>query len=136
MRDIDNLHLGGPEFCQGSLPSNITFDDKGSPKIEITLCGVPVPKVACKFYGRKVSVLNKKINNYTYNFTLELPQLTKKGSGKTLIVTASGQNGTSYQATKIYAENVSLTIIFLNACFVSFFTIALESYKKINNFLF
>lgn len=105
MRDIDNLHLGGPQFCQGSLPSNIKFDDKGSPKIEITLCGVPVPKVACKFYGRKVSVLNKKINSYTYNFTRELPQLTKKGSGKTLIVTASGQNGTLYQATKIYAEN-------------------------------
>lgn len=105
MRDIDNLHLGGPQFCQRRLPSNITFDDKGSPKIEITLCGVPVPKVECKFYVRKVSVLNKKINSYTYNFTLELPQLTKKGSGKTLIVTASGKNGTLYQATKIYAEN-------------------------------
>ena len=105
LHDIDNLHLGGPQFCHESFPSNITFDDEGSPIIKITLCGVPVPKVEWKFSGRKVSVLNEKINSYTHNFTLELPQLRKIDSGKELTVTASGHNGILNKTTKICTGN-------------------------------
>ena len=108
LRDIDNLHLGGPQFCQDSFPSNITFHDEGSPRIKITLCGVPATKVEWKYSGRKVSVLNEKINKYTHNFTLELPQLRKIDSDKELTVTASGHNGILNKTTKICRGNCKL----------------------------
>lgn len=79
--DVDNLHLGGPELCYGSFPSNITFDDKGSPIVKLTLCGAPAPKVEWKFSNQKVKVLSEKINSFTHNFTLALPQPTKIAGG-------------------------------------------------------
>ena len=50
--DVNVLHLGGPEFCQGVFPSNFTFDDSSLPSIIIALCGVPQPVVTGKFAGQ------------------------------------------------------------------------------------
>ena len=103
------LHLGGPEFCQGDFPSNDTFDEKSSPRVSITLCGVPPPVVEAEFLGVKLTVVNKTIDSYTHNYTLELPQLTKTACGEeltvTATVTATGYNRNLTEKMKIFLKN-------------------------------
>ena len=100
------LHLGEPEFCQGKLRSNYTFDVNSSPKINITLCGVPQPDVQGDFNAKKLTVLKDKVNSYTHNFTLLLPRLTQTVCGKELILTATGYNNISItDKTKINVRN-------------------------------
>ena len=103
--DIDILHLGGPELCQDSFPSNFTFDDKSSRSINITLCGIPQPVLQGEFNGQKLKVLNSTVNKYTYNYTLQLPELTQTVCGEDLTITATGNNGTLNKTTKIFVEN-------------------------------
>lgn len=103
--DIDILHLGGPELCQDNFPSNFTFDDKRSPQINITLCGVPQPKVQGTFNRQNLSVLGTTVNSYTHTFTLQLPQLTQTECGKELTIIATENNHTLTYQTKIFVEN-------------------------------
>ena len=67
--DTNALYLGGPDFCHGGFPSNFTFDDNSSPRILITLCGVPQPVLQGKFIGQKLIVKYTTVNSYTHNFT-------------------------------------------------------------------
>ena len=100
------LHLGGSVFCQGqSLPSNFTFDDYSSPRISIVLCGTPQPTVEGEFIGQKLNILNKTIDSYTHNYTLQLPRLTQISCGKELTVTAIGCNGVIANKTKVFVKN-------------------------------
>ena len=104
--DIDVLYLGKPEFCQGGFPSNFTFEDNSSPRIVITLCGVPQPLVEAEFAGQKLNFIKGALNSYTHTFTLELPLLTQTKCGRELQVTATGHNGTSItDKTKIFLKN-------------------------------
>ena len=103
--DIDVLHLGGPELCQESFPSNFTFDDQNPPRINITLCGVPQPKVQGLFNGHSVQVLKETVNSYTHNFTLQLPLLTQTDCGKELTITATENNRTLNYTTQIFVKN-------------------------------
>ena len=106
---MDVLHLGGPELCQEDFPSNYTFDDKSSPKINITLCGVPQPQVQGEFIKENLNVLNTTVINYLHNYILQLPQLTQTVCGKELTVTATVKgneyDGTLSKTTKIFVEN-------------------------------
>ena len=99
------LHLGGPDFCQGRLPNNFTFDDNSSPRSIITLCGVPQPKVKGEFMGQKINVIDATVNSYTHSFILQLPLLTQTACGKELHVTTIGYNRTSTYKTKIFVKN-------------------------------
>ena len=103
--DINALYLGGPDFCHDGFPSNFTFDDNSSPRILITLCGVPQPVLQGKFIGQKLIVKYTTVNRYTHNFTLQLPLLTQRACGKELQVTATGHNGTLTDRTKIFVKN-------------------------------
>ena len=99
------LHLGGPDFCQGRFPNNFTFDDNSSPRIIITLCGVPQPKVKGEFIGKKINVIDATVNSYTHSFILQLPLLTQTTCGRKLQVTTIGYSGTSTYKTKIFVKN-------------------------------
>ena len=104
--DLDVLHLGGPELCQDSFPSNFTFGENSSPKVNITLCGVPNPKVEGKFIDQKLAVSYGMVNKYTRNYKLQLPILTQIACGKELAITATakGRNDTLNIRTKIFLE--------------------------------
>ena len=99
------LHLGWPEFCQGSLPSNFTFDGNSSPRINIVFCGTPQPTVEGEFTGQKLNILNVTIDSYTHNYTLQLPRLTQISCGKELTVRAIGNNGVIADETKVFLKN-------------------------------
>lgn len=99
------LHLGRPEFCQGSLPSNFSFDDNSSPRINIVLCGTPQPKLEAEFIGQKLYILNITIDSYTRNYTMQLPRLTQIECGKELTVRAIGNDGVITDETKIFVKN-------------------------------
>ena len=103
--DKDIFDLGGPDFCQGRLPTISTFDDKSSPRMITTLCGVPQPKVEGEFVGQKLKVIDAAINSYTHSFILQLPLLTQNACGRELQVTATGYNGISTEKTKIFVKN-------------------------------
>lgn len=103
--DINVLYVGGPDHCKGRFPSNFTFDDGISPRINIILCGVPQPVVQAHFIGQKLDIVNVTINSYTHNFTLQLPQLTQTTCGRELTVKATGFNGTLTDETKIFLRN-------------------------------
>lgn len=105
--DIGVLHLGGPEFCQGGFPINFTFEENSTPRISVTICGLPQPEVQVEFIGQNVKVTNATVNSYTYNYTLLLPQLTQKTCGKELTITATGLDD---------AQIADKTIIFLENC--------------------
>ena len=104
--DLDVLHLGGPELCQDSFPSNFTFGENSSPKVNITLCGVPNPEVEGKFIDQKLAVSYGMVNKYTRNYKLQLPILTQIACGKELAITATakGRNDTLNIRTKIFLE--------------------------------
>ena len=119
--DIDVLYLGGPELCQGGFPSNFTFDDNISPRIVITLCGVPQPLVEAELGGQKLDVIDTTSNNYTHNFTLVLPLLTQKICGRELQIKASGYNGTLTDKTKIFLRNCKYDYYVHIILFLSYF---------------
>ena len=104
--DLDVLHLGGPELCQDSFPSNFTFGENSSPKVNITLCGVPNPEVEGKFIDQKLAVSYGMVNKYTHNYKLQLPLLTQMACGEELAITATakGRNDTLNIRTKIFLE--------------------------------
>ena len=114
---IDVLYLGGPQLFQGGLPAYYSFDDNSSPKINIIVFGVPQPIVEGEFIYQKLNVLNKSINTYTHNFTLELPQMTQKACGKELTVIATGYNGTLIEKIKVFVENCKYLYVFLISVF-------------------
>ena len=104
--DIDVLHLGGPKLCQDSFPSNFTFDDNSSPRINVTLCGVPQPVVRGDFIGETLNVQNTTVNDFTHNYTLHLPLLTQLACGKNLTVTANNSiGGILTETTQIFVRN-------------------------------
>ena len=106
------LHLGRPEFCQGSLPSNFSFDDNSSPRINIVLCGTPQPKLEAEFIGQKLNILNITIDSYTRNYTMQLPRLTQIACGKELTVRAIGNDGVITDETKMKRySDVSLQLL-------------------------
>lgn len=102
---MNTLHLGRPEFCQGSLPSNLTFDDNSSPRINIVLCGTPQPTLEGEFIGQKLNIFNMTIDSYTHNYTLQLPKLTQISCGKELKVRAIGNDGVIADETKVFVKN-------------------------------
>ena len=95
------------------MPSNGTFDEKSSPRINITLCGVPPPVVEAEFLGLKLTVVSKRVNSYTHNYTLELRQLTKTACGKELTVTATGYNRNLNEKMKILLKNCKYHYMFV-----------------------
>ena len=103
--DFDILHIGGPVFCRGDFPSNYTADDTTSLRIDIVLCGVPQPEVHADFIDQTLKVVNTTINSYTHNYMVQLPRLTQAKCGKELTVTATGQNRTLTDKTKIFVKN-------------------------------
>ena len=104
--NMNALHLGGPKYCQDDLQSNYTFDvNNSSPTINITLCGVPRPVVEGHFIDKKLEVTNSTVNDYTHNYTLQLPQLKQAVCGKELIINASGYSGILTNTTKIFVKN-------------------------------
>ena len=102
---MNTLHLGRPEFCHGSLPSNFTFDDNSSPRVSIVLCGIPQPTVEGVFIGQNLNTLNKTIDSYTHNYTLQLPRLTQISCGKELAVRAIGNSSVIAVETKVFLKN-------------------------------
>ena len=111
--DIIVLHLGGPEFCQGVFPSNFTFNDSSSPEINITLCGVPQPKVEATFAGKEIDFINATVNSYTHTYTLQLPKLSQTLCGELLQVTAKGYSDTLTDKTQIFVKNCKYDIMFI-----------------------
>ena len=105
--DLDVLHLGGPELCQDSFPSNFTFGENSSPRVKITLCGVPKPEVEGKFIDQKLTASYGMVSKYTHDYKLQLPLLTQMACGKELAITATakGRNDTLNLRTKIFLEN-------------------------------
>ena len=103
---IDALYLGGPQLFQGGLPAYYSFDDNSSPKINIIVFGVPQPIVEGEIIYKKLNVLNKSVNTYTHNFTMELPQMTQKACGKELTVIATGYNGTLIEKVKSFCRKL------------------------------
>ena len=103
--DFHILIIGGPQFCQGSFQRNYTNDVNSSPRIDVVLCGVPVPIVQAEFIGQKLNVLSRTVNSYLHNYTLELPQLNPTVCGKELTITVTGYNGTLTDKIKIYMSN-------------------------------
>ena len=87
------------------MPSNLTFDDSSSPRINVVLCGVPQPQVRAKFIDEELNVMNRTINNYKHNYTLGLPRLTQMVFGKELTVVATGHNGTLTKNVQIFVRN-------------------------------
>ena len=137
--DVNTLHLGEPVFCQGQiLPSNFTFDDNSSPRINIVLCGIPQPTVEGEFIGQKVNILNKTIDSYTHNYTLQLPRLTQTSCGKELTVRTIGCNGIIANKTKVFVENCKydtksmlfLLWIFFNNFFLEIFHVNKRSFPN------
>lgn len=102
--NINILHLGEPELCHG-FQSNFTFDGNSSPKINITLCGIPQPKVEAKFLNLNLNVKNETVSSCKHDYTLQLPQLTQAECGKVLTVKASNKIGTLTSTTKIFVDN-------------------------------
>ena len=103
---MNTLHLGRPKYCQDYLQSSYTFDVNDiSPTINITLCGVPQPVVEGHFIGKTLIVTSSTVNDYTFNYTLQLPQLEQAACGKELTITAKGYNGTLTNKTKIFVKN-------------------------------
>ena len=125
--DFNVLRLGGPELCQDDFPSNYTFDVSSSPKIYITFCGVPQPVVQGEFINQKFSALNttETVNGYIHNFTLQIPQLTQEACGKTLTITANGNNVTLTETTKIFLEKCKYFSYFL---FIIFSRLSMEGF--------
>ena len=99
------LHLGRPDFCQGRFQNNFPFVDNSSPRIIITLCGVPQPEVKDEFMGKTINVIDATVNSYTHRFILQLPLLTQTACGRELQVTTIGYSGTSNYKTKIFVKN-------------------------------
>ena len=120
--DIDILHLGGPEFCQGDFPNNYTFDENNSPRINKILCGVPQPVVEAEFTGKTVHVQSARVNTYTHNYTLLLPKLTQKTCGGELIVTATENNKTLTRKVQIFIRNCKYNY-YVNFIFIFFFVL-------------
>ena len=98
------MHLGGPHYCQHGFPATYSFDDNSSPRINITLCGVPQPLVQGVFSDQNLTVLSRTVNRYTYIFTLQLLLLTQTACGKELTLTSTGYNGTLTKKCKIFVE--------------------------------
>ena len=85
------LYLGGPEFCNGELPSSYNFSNNDDQIIKIILCGVPAPDLEWRLSDGAVMPANRTaINSYTYQYLIELPQLTQRVCGRELVVNASG----------------------------------------------
>ena len=79
-----------------------------------------------EFLGLRVNVLNRTLNGYTFNYTLELPQLIQTGFGKDLTVTATGNNGTLTKKSKIFLRNCKCDhyiSLFFSSCFSLHFLI-------------
>ena len=106
------MHLGGPELCQDCFPSNFTFDENSSPRINVTIYGAPQPKVQAEFNGQVINVRNETLNTYTHNFTLELPRLTQAACGKELKMTITGNNRTLTNKTKIFPKDCKYAYYF------------------------
>ena len=98
------------------MPNNDTFDDSSSPRINITLCGVPPPIVVGEFLGLNLTVRSTEVNSYTHNYTLELPPLTQRVCGKeltlTATVTATRYNGNLTRKMKIFVKNCKYDLMF------------------------
>ena len=69
------------------------------------MCGVPQPRLEGEFNGQDITPTHATLNNYTHNFTLQLPRLTQAECGKVLKIKAVGHNGTLNATARIFVEN-------------------------------
>ena len=107
-------------FCPGrSLPSNFTFNDNSSPRINILLCGKPQPTVEGEFFSQKLNIFYKMMDSNTHNYTLQLPRLTQISCGKELTVRTIGCNGIIANKAKILVKNCKYELYF-NKFFLEF----------------
>ena len=85
------LYLGGPEFCYGDLQSSYNFSNNVNQEIGVTLCGVPAPDLEWRVHGDTFMPARRTaVNSYTYEYLIELPELTQKICGRELVLNASG----------------------------------------------
>ena len=86
------IYLGGPEFCEKDLKSNYTFGIDVTPVINVTLCGVPAPVVRWRFHGGANAVATRKeINSHTYQYMIQLPNVTQKLCGREITLNFIGK---------------------------------------------
>ena len=81
-------------FCKGDLQSNYTFGRNASPHINLTLCGVPPPNVTWSFHVKDGIATRELVENDTYEYSIQLPQLTQETCGKELVLNVTGHNST------------------------------------------
>ena len=92
------LYLGGPIFCKDNLRSKYTFGGNVIPLINFALCGVPAPNVTWSFHDKDGTAARKPIENFTYEYEIELPQLIQKTCGMELILDATGYNSKEFRS--------------------------------------
>ena len=113
------LYLGGPEFCEGDLKSNYTFNSTHSAVIDLTLCGMPAPTLTWRLHDGAVNITRhiSRINDYTYKYVIQLPELTQRLCGRILqlnaTVTYSGTDNTITKNSTLSLESCKYSLCFL-----------------------
>ena len=108
-----SLNLGGPEFCKGNPQSRHNFSENVTPVINVTLCGVPAPILLWNFNdGVAENATRKAINYYTFEYSMQLPELTQETCGRKLALTATGNESIKEELLVFLdsckSENISL----------------------------
>ena len=84
------LYLGGPVFCKDPLSSNYTFGRNVKPLVNLTVCGVPAPNVTWSFCDEGGITRRKPVENFTYEYSIQLEELTQKTCGMELVLNVTG----------------------------------------------
>ena len=75
------------------------------PVINITLCGVPAPVVQWRLHdGANYLAEMSRLNNYTYEYSMQLAKLTQKTCGRKLILKATGYTVTE-RKSKVFLSS-------------------------------
>ena len=88
------LYLGGPVFCKDPLPSNYTFGRNVKPLVNLTVCGVPAPNVTWSFHDKDGIAKRRSVKNFTYEYSIQLEELTQRTCGRNLVLNVTGHNST------------------------------------------
>jgi len=79
--------------CEGLQPANITFNEFEEPTINLTFCGIPIPKVTWRYRNAKILkaiATTDTATNYIHHYSMKLPNLTKSMCGFKLYYNVTG----------------------------------------------
>ena len=86
------LYLGGPVICKDPLSSNYTFGRNVKSLVNLTVCGVPAPTVTWSFGDEDGIAVRNLVENFTYEYSIQLEELTQKTCGIELVLNVTGDN--------------------------------------------